>query len=96
MERQRSRGNDWSGRIIMKTKTFKVTIRVEPQALADKYPNFIHNYENEQEFVRNWVKRTKSDGFAEDGGLELTLENWGYDINIVTDYEAENTLDQNL
>tara|TARA_R110000824_G_scaffold250330_3_gene439100 strand:- start:189 stop:431 length:243 start_codon:yes stop_codon:yes gene_type:complete len=80
----------------MKTKTFKVTIRVEPQTLADKYPNFIRNYENEQEFVRNWVKRTKSDGFAKDGGAELTLENWGYDISIITDYEAENTLDQNL
>ena len=72
----------------MKTKTFKVTIRIDEENIAVKYPNFILNYENEQEFVRTWVRRIKGDGLD-----KLTLKVNGYDIKVTTDYEAENTLD---
>jgi hypothetical protein len=72
----------------MRTKTFKVTVRVEPNILADKYPNFQYNYDSAQEFVRRWVKRIEGDGFD-----KLTLGGWGYDIKVAEDYEAKNTLD---
>ena len=62
----------------MITKTFQVTVEVEPNILADKYPNFHYNYENAEEFVNTWVKRVEGDGLD-----ELSLGANGYHIKVL-------------
>ena len=61
-------------------KTFKVTVEVEPNILADKYPNFHSNYENVEEFMNVWAKRVEGDGLD-----KLSLGANGYRIKVSED-----------
>ena len=61
----------------MKTKTFKVTVRAEPNVLADNYPNFHYNYEALVQGALRGMIQTLADGLD-----KLTIGENGYDIKV--------------
>ena len=65
----------------MKTKTFKVTVRAEPNVLADNYPNFHHNYEALVQGSLRGMIQTLAEGLD-----ELTIGENGYDIKVTEEY----------